>query len=132
MTRALPQVIERCAQVNNRAMCLEHCRFSSRKTAPPPVASTISFKPGESAQDTVASRVARNPLPFDLENHRNLDAGAPLNFVIAVVERLAEMFSKQASDRSLAGAHQPDEKDVSWNEVAELRLARRRHAEIVT
>ena len=70
---------------------------------------------------------------FDFEDDRNFDTGAPLDFLIAIVERLAEPFREQASDRRFAGAHQPDQKDAAGNRrTCERGGWRVRHAMIVT
>ena len=58
--------------------------------------------------------LAETGLAFLLENERDVDAGARLDFVIAVDEVHATGFGKPAADRGLAGAHRADEVDVAF------------------
>jgi hypothetical protein len=44
-----------------------------------------------------------------------------LDFLVAIVERLVEALGQQPADRSLAGAHQPDEEDISRDCGCRLR-----------
>src|SRR6185436_1296226 len=48
-----------------------------------------------------------------LEDDWNAHAGRTLDFVIAIVEGLAEPAGKQSSDRGFSGAHEAHEKDVA-------------------
>jgi hypothetical protein len=59
--------------------------------------------------------LAKTILPLDFKNDRNLDAGATLDFLVAVIKGFAEPFGEQAAYGCLTGTHQTDKKYVPGN-----------------
>ena len=62
--------------------------------------------------DCLDFALAESGFAFDFEDHRDLHAGASLDFVVAVMEIPPQTPRKSAPDGGLAGTHQPHEKHV--------------------
>ncbi len=58
---------------------------------------------------------AESGFAFYIENNGNPDAGSAFNFVIGIVELLAEAPGQHSSDRRLARTHHSDEKNTPFD-----------------
>src|SRR5262245_32546173 len=120
MSSALPQVGDGCAQIDDHAVLREQrAIFLAQDRASPGCEHYVCS--AHELRQHAAFAAAKPRFPLDLENDWDLHTGGALDFLIGIEKRLAEALGEQFTNRSLARAHEPYQKDILAGGLAAYR-----------
>jgi hypothetical protein len=106
-------LLDRRMQIDHpTAIACSARRFSSRITAPPPVARYHAIAAAQLGNHCLLT-IAKARLAFFIEDPRDIGTRAQFNFLIGVFEWQAQLFGQQTADGAFSSPHRPYKNQIS-------------------